>query len=272
MDCIECKATNPDSNHFCGQCGAALGRTLAETVRKEFRDRQAIEVDITESVVARLMRWSTWLGSIVALLVALFGLMLHGYYHDVGTTVENGKRDIMTAVQQGQNDIDAVRQTIPGLKQQVVALQTDINQYKKVNSDIEKLQAQLTSVKGQIVDLGARDLKANSVITTGSGPGYFAIGELGCVPPTKGYKVIYCAQGSPTSLFQFTSAGELAPVSSRSPVGFQDLSTDAKPACNVSKRGTFFVEKGSGKVADKPLLCARKSDNTFDWIQLAMIP
>jgi hypothetical protein len=272
MECIECKSTNPDSNHYCGQCGAALGRTLAETVHKEFRDRQAIEVDITESIVARLMRWSTWLGSVVALFVALFGLMLHGYYHDVGTTVENGKRDIMTAIKEGQNDIDAVRQTIPRLKQQVVAIQADINQYKKVNNEIEKLQTQLTSVKGQIVDLGSRDLKANTVMTTGPGPGYFGIGELGCLSSTKGYKVIYCAQGSPTSLFQLTSTGDLTPVSGRSAAGFQDLSTTAKPTCNTAKRGTFFVEKGAGRVADKPFLCARKSDNTFDWVQLVVIP
>ena len=39
MDCIECKSSNPDDNRFCGQCGAELGRTLEETVRKKFRDR-----------------------------------------------------------------------------------------------------------------------------------------------------------------------------------------------------------------------------------------
>ena len=56
MDCIDCKATNPEGNRFCGQCGAELGRTLDETVRKKgFLDRQTTEMEITESVAGRLM-------------------------------------------------------------------------------------------------------------------------------------------------------------------------------------------------------------------------
>jgi hypothetical protein len=61
-------------------------------------------------------------------------------------------------------------------------------------------------------------------------------------------------------------------VSSFSSIGFQDASTDPKPSCSAARRGTFYVEKATGKGADKPFLCARKSDNTYDWIQLAVIP
>jgi hypothetical protein len=64
----------------------------------------------------------------------------------------------------------------------------------------------------------------------------------------------------------------LRPVSSLSPVGFQDVSTGPKPACAVASRGTFYVEKGTGKEADKPLPCVRKSDNAYDWIRLNVIP
>jgi hypothetical protein len=62
------------------------------------------------------------------------------------------------------------------------------------------------------------------------------------------------------------------PVSSLSPVGFRDASTAAKPNCTAENRGTFYVEKGAGKIADKPFLCAKKSDNSYEWIGLAVVP
>jgi hypothetical protein len=269
MDCIECGTTNPDGNLFCGRCGAELGLSVLETVKKGLRDRQAIEMEITESVVARLMKWTGWLGSITAILVVL---VLGGSYLNVRKVVNTGKSEIVAAVQQGKTEIDVARQTITGLKEQVTELQSDVNRYKQVNSEIGKLQSQLMKVQGQVLDLGKRDLKANTVTTTAPGPGYFGIGELGCPSSTKGFKLLFCAQGSPPSLFQLSSTGQLTPVSSLSPVGFADVSTGAKPTCNVSKRGTFFVEKGSGRVSDKPFLCARESDNTYNWIPLAAVP
>ncbi|MEQ1845610.1 MAG: hypothetical protein ABL983_08535 [Nitrospira sp.] len=274
MDCIDCKATNPDGNHFCGQCGAELGRSLEETVRKKgFRDRQAMEMEITESVTGRLMKWAQWLGSIVAVIVFLFTLMIGKGYSDVWTTVEKGKTEIETSVQEGKKVIDEVRQTTTGIKEQVKQLQSDIDRYKQVNIEIAKLQKQFNEAEEKIVDLGKRGLKANTLETTGPGPSLISFGKIGCPSSALvGTKVAYCAQGSPLSLFQLTSVGELRPVSSLSPVGFQDVSIVSKPTCTAANRGTFYAEKGTGTVADKPFLCVKKSDNTYDWIQLGMIP
>lgn len=274
MDCIDCKATNPDGNHFCGQCGAELGRFLDETVRKKgLRDRQAIEMEITESVAGRLIKWASWLGSIAALFVVLFGLLLGKSIWGVWTAVEKGNTEIETSVQEGKKDIDEVRQTTTGIKEQVKQLQSDIDRYKQVNVEIAKLQKQFNEAEGKIVDLGKRGLRANTMETTGPGPSLISFGKIGCPSSALvGTKVAYCAQGSPLSLFQLTSVGELRPVSSLSPVGFQDVSIASKPTCTAANRGTFYAEKGTGTVADKPFLCVKKSDNTYDWIQLGMIP
>jgi hypothetical protein len=271
MDCIECKIANPDGNRFCGQCGAELGRTLDETVRKKgFRDRQATEMDITESVVERLMKWGRWLAATVGVILTLFAIMLGWSYHDVRAAVKAGTDQIDAAVKDGEKDIAAVRDTTAGLKKQVAQLQSDTEGYAQVNQRIAKLQEGLTRVRKDIVDLGNRRLRVGTLETTGEGPSSLSLGRLGCPPSAlaKGTQVAYCAQGSPTSLFQRTSSGDLRPVSSFSPVGFQDVSTGPKPACTAASRGTFYVEKGAGKEADKPLLCARKSDNTYGWIQL----
>lgn len=86
MDCTECKTANPDANRFCGKCGAELGRSLEGTARKAFRDRKVIETEITESVAGRLMKWGTWLASIIAVVVALFAVLLGKSYMDIRTT------------------------------------------------------------------------------------------------------------------------------------------------------------------------------------------
>ena len=315
MNCIECRANNPDSNRYCGQCGAELGRTLDETLRKKgFRDRQATEMEITESVAGRLSKWARWLAIIVALVVGLFFLFLGKGYNDfrtavgevkdeiitavekgkqeidqvrqsipglkeqveqlqldVETAVEEGKDEIITAVREGKQEIDRVRQTIPGLEEQVEQVQLDVERYRKVNDDIGKLQKQITAVQGQVVDLGERTLRARTMETTGPGPSSLTFGMLGCPPSEKKGEVIYCAQGSPPSLFQVTSTGE-RPVSSFSSFGFQDVSTSPKPSCTAAKRGTLYVEKGARNVADKPFFCAKKSDNTYDWIPFGTTP
>ena len=118
MDCIDCKTNNPDGNRFCGQCGAELGRSLDETVRKKgFRDRQTTEMEITEAVVSRLMKWAGWLGTIAAVIVVLFGLLLGKSYVDVRKVVDAGKTEIQIAVREGTEDVKVERQIIKGLSE-----------------------------------------------------------------------------------------------------------------------------------------------------------
>jgi hypothetical protein len=139
-------------------------------------------------------------------------------------------------------------------------LQSHISQYKLVNQSIEKLQSQLKTVQGQVGNL----YKDTS---------FLAFGKLRCPSlPPPGYPVAFCEEGDPPSFFQVTAAGEKRPISSMSQVGFQDRSVAAKPTCSAANRGTFYVEKGIGTVADKPFLCARKSGNTYGWVQLGTIP
>lgn len=267
MDSIESRTTKPDGEKFCDKCGA-------ETVRKNgFRDRHATEMEITESVAARLMQWAGWVRNTVGVIIALFALLLGWSYVDVRRAVENAKVEIVSAATDAKKDIDAVRRTTTGLKGEVAQIQSDIDGYKQANAKIAKLQKELTEVKKDVVDFGKRDVKANSLTSTGPGPGRIAFGETGCFfSRDKGIKVYYCTQGTPPTLFQLTSTGELTPVASLSPTGFRDASTDPKPACTLASRGTFYVEKGKGKLADKPFLCVKKSDNSYGWIELAVLP
>jgi hypothetical protein len=292
MDCIECKATNPEGNRFCGQCGTELGRIFEETIRRRgLSDRQVIEVEIAESVAGRLIKWGGWLASIVTVIVVLFGLLLGKSYWDVREAVHAAKAEIESSVREGKKDIGAVRQStavlneeVKGIQQTTIGLdtqlkhvQSDLGRYEKVNVDIGKLQRQLNAVQGEVVDLGNRTVRAKGFDTTWeAGPSYFGVRKLGCPSLTelKNNRVTLaiCAEDSPPSFFQLSSTGELRPVASLSVIGFQDISMSPKPVCTAAKRGTFYAEKGTQNIADKPFLCAKKFDNTYAWVPLVTTP
>jgi len=307
MECTDCKATNPEGNRFCGQCGAKLGQSSEETVgKKGVRDRHVTEMELTEAVAGRLMKWAGWLGKIAAVIVILFGVLLGKSYFDVREAVQKGKAEIAFVILEGTKEVElvkkgvkevgdktaeldsdiaqyrkvtgeatkevgVVRKAVKEVGDKTAELDSDIAQYRKVNNAIKNLEKEFKDVQGQMVDLGQRGLKAGFFVSTASGPSYFGLRRLECPATAEGNAVAYCAEGSPPSLLQRTSTGELRPVSSFSSTGFQDVSTGPKPTCTQAIRGTIYVEKGSGKVADKPFLCARQSGGTYDWIQLAII-
>lgn len=287
MNCIECKTANPDGNSYCGKCGAELGRTLDETVRKkDFRDRQATEMEITEAVASRLLKWGSWLGTIVALIFTLIGFV---FYRDTRAVLDTGKTQIEAAVADGKNNINnavaqgknniadatknlaAIKQSADDLGKQVGQLRSDIKGYKEVNGEMEKLREQF---HGQTTDLSKLDLKVHKLEVLGSGePNSISwdSGRTGCPPSAlaKGSTIAICAEGSPPVIYQRNANGA-RPVASLSPIGFQEASPPGpKPACTAANRGTFYVEKGTGKTADKPLVCVRQSDNTYAWVDLA---
>jgi len=199
----------------------------------------------------------------------------HSCRNQIESTVEEGKSSINTTVAQAQKDVAAIRGNADDLGKQMGRLRSDISGYTVVNGEMRKMQEQF---HGQTNDLSKLDLRVHTLETVASGPeseaaSQLGLKNLGCQAThyTEGAKVVPCAQGSPPIFYQRT--GEVVrPVSSMSSIGFQDTSTSPRPACGVANRGTFYIEKGEGKNADKPLLCSRKSDHTYDWIQIAVVP
>lgn len=122
MNCLNCQTANSDENRYCGKCGAELGRTLDETVRRKgFRDRQATEMEITDAVSERLIRWAKWIGGGATLLVVLFGLLLGSTYHDIRSAVQLAKVDIQTTIQDGRQEVETARQDTAAVRQETRA-------------------------------------------------------------------------------------------------------------------------------------------------------
>lgn len=193
------------------------------------------------------------------------------------TEVSNSLGNLQREIASSQRAVSELQRIAGDIKKQYGQLQSDVGRYREVNQKIEDVQKRLMEVHSEVVNLGNRTLIAGQIKTTGPGPAGFSFEAIGC-PSTleAGSKVVYCTQESPSFPMMFfsqrTASGDLRPVASASPVGFQDVSSTPKPACTTASRGTFYVEKGIGTVADKPFLCAKKADNTYSWIQLAMNP
>jgi hypothetical protein len=283
-------------------------RTLIdEALKIRFKDQQYVVLETSVAAADKLTKWLrlflTWAGIPLALIAILLGILGFRTYSDFTSKVTAAESQVETVsaaaqrtaetaqqrasevakaldsitpgIESSQRALSELRRTATSLSGQYGQLQLDVSRYKQVNEKIEEVQKQLTAVQGQIIDIGKRELRAERFTATGPGPSGISFGRLGCPSfadlPKDNRQVTYCAQGAPPSLFQLTST-ELRAVAGLSPAGFQDVSVAPKPTCDAASRGTFYVEKGTGAVPDKPFLCARKADSTYGWIQLGIVP
>jgi hypothetical protein len=131
MDCGRCGAPNPDTNHFCGNCGAALDASLdpvlQSTIDKridvalasKLTDQRIVEIDIQEKVIKRLTDLAKIVGIPIALLLALLSLWGIKSLSDVDSKV---KQATDNAVQSMNTKVDAeTERAIASLKAKVNA-------------------------------------------------------------------------------------------------------------------------------------------------------
>jgi hypothetical protein len=165
MVCTECKAENPEGKKYCGDCGALFGKMLEATARANFRDRQAVEAEITDAVFDRLLKWAKWLGigtaiplALLAIVLAIVGLKS---YTDFRTVIDNGKAEIVSVVASARHElpstVESARKDIAGLHEGVTKLrveydsiESNLHDYQLVNQRIAKLQGDLQTVQGQV--------------------------------------------------------------------------------------------------------------------------
>ncbi|MGB9457972.1 MAG: hypothetical protein WCB12_18120 [Bryobacteraceae bacterium] len=250
---------------------------IEEFIETRLRDQRYVTLETSVAVAERLRGWVKLFlyFALVPLLLLLVVLGMFGVrsYNDFTSRIravqEAARERLEKKASEVTQALNGAQQTVAQLQEATAHLQSDVGRYQRVNQAIEKLQQQLTDVKGKVLDLGNRDVRAGSFSTPADEPASWHMGRIGCVPLGSGEKLGYCAEGSPPMLFQLGASGEKRPVSSLSSTGFQDASVGSKPACYADKRGTFYVEKGGMNVADRPFVCVKRSDNTYAWIGLA---
>jgi TolA-binding protein len=280
LNCSNCAATNPNEALYCLQCGEPLTASASARRRTaELREKKTKEIELTEAVATRFTKWSKMLAGAIGVPLLLLSLLLGKSIMDARSVIETGKTQISNAVNDGKGQISQsieaanaeiakARQQLPAINQDIQQLKTDVGRYKNVNQHIEKLQSDFLQLQNQVVDLGQRPLKAKSLELTGGGPGMFSLGETGCdAKKAAGSPVSYCAQGAPVMLTSMSADGRTRPVASFSDMGFQDLSKSPRPACTEERRGTIFIQKGSGRQNDRAIICVKTDTESYNWFQ-----
>jgi uncharacterized Zn finger protein (UPF0148 family) len=284
---------------------AYIQAKISQELTSRLKDQASLVREIgnqAEDVVwARLKRY-TWILSIAFAIIGLI-LTLYGVksLDDAKQKVVSAaKEQVEPSIRQLETNISnlearaaGANTTISTVESNLKTAQQKITQYddkisnagKAALADITQLRSsldnqeqqlanqgqQIAHLEGQVVNLGNRDLLAHTIRTTGDGPSYWAVGTLGCPTPETLAKdqapVAICVQGTPPTL-ELRTSSDVIPVSGRSQTGFQDQSTGTKPSCTSAIRGTFFVEKGTGGMGDRPFVCVKSQNNTYEWHHL----
>src|SRR5262245_33634536 len=121
MECLKCKAANPDTNRYCGNCAAQLRpvgshldpdlrQYIQSTLREELKDQKVVEIEVTEAIVTRLVAWTKLLGYFVGipLAVVIFVLGFLGYksYSDFSRLVNDAANKIKPTLEQAKADAE----------------------------------------------------------------------------------------------------------------------------------------------------------------------
>ncbi|WP_433972769.1 hypothetical protein [Tunturiibacter lichenicola] len=283
MNCASCAAVNLNDALYCNRCGEPLTvSALARYQARQLQEKNIREVELTEVVAKRLLDWVKLLGSACTVLVIIFGFLLGKSYFDVQKdiadaqgqirdSVTKGTGQIHTSIEEAKSEISIAMREIPPIEGSITQLNSDLARYKEVNQRIEKLQADFSRLQTDVIDLGHKSLRAETVETTSPGGGMTTFGRTGCdQPKARGYPFSICAQGSPLALTSVMADGRTRPVASYSEIGFQDVSKAPRPGCTNDLRGTLYVEKGLAGKADMPFLCIKSASENYTWIQLAV--
>ena len=176
MECISCKAPNPDGKKFCGDCGSPLGysltalieRTVVEQVdaglEKKLKDSKQAEFDITERVATRLLGWAKAATALAGIpLVILGGFGIKSVF-DINTVKEQTQK----LKEETQKLTDDARDKAKQLLVEVGDAQAKIGpitaQYKALEADLvpaRQTRDELAAMRDQVRDIAA-EVRDNS--------------------------------------------------------------------------------------------------------------
>jgi hypothetical protein len=173
MECIRCKAQNPDGKKYCGDCGSPLQQTIASLVEtivaenldaafeKKLKDYRQTEFDVTERVANRLLGWAKAGVAIISVPIVILG----------GFGIK-GVLDINSQKAEIQNLATATKSDIEKLKKDVTAADSALApitaKYKQLEADLgpaERTRDELAGISKQVKEIAA-EVRENSTQLT----------------------------------------------------------------------------------------------------------
>ncbi len=164
--CPICNMDSPAGKKYCAECGAPLDSAdYRQVIRAEvtallterLKDRHVAEVEICESVVGRLEKWTKWFWWAVALPVALIlgGLTFFGVQkvRDINTLATKVDKVVQPQVESAMHDADEASKDAVQAKHTAEQVVTDVNKQltsaRGVTAKVEELSAKVDALESQ---------------------------------------------------------------------------------------------------------------------------
>jgi len=163
ISCPVCTDSNPSINTFCGKCGARIDPQAAvlegqieATIKRLLKDRNVVEIEITQGIAARLTEWIKLFAFFAAIPLAflLGGLAIWGVtkFADVNEKLQTAK----TTAESLQNKATVVSDQYARLQQDAAKYESISNQLNAVVAKSDALTRDLQSVKTDVSQIGKR--------------------------------------------------------------------------------------------------------------------
>ena len=153
MICPQCKAENIDGKNFCSDCGCLLSPQLKPLVRSQveeyikehFNDRNTVDIETTQLIAERFMKWSKWFLAratvLLAILAATLTLLGISDYSDFHKTVQRASEELKPKLEQ------ALREADSATKKSKEATEKSGEAIDSINAATAKMDRQLSSVQ-----------------------------------------------------------------------------------------------------------------------------
>ena len=150
MNCPQCTADNPEGKNFCSDCGSLLTPQLKPLVRAQveeyiqehFKDRNVIEIETTERIATRLLKWArlyyAFPAAALVIILTLFGV---SDYSDFHKTIQRATQELKPKLDRALSEADTATK-----KAQEAEGKSD-EAVKSINAATVKLNAQVASAQ-----------------------------------------------------------------------------------------------------------------------------
>jgi hypothetical protein len=164
--CPVCNAASNAGKKYCADCGAPLTSTdYRQVIHAEvtgfladhLKDRHVVEIELCESVVGRLEKWTKWFGWGVALPVALIlgGLTFFGFekVHDINILAAKVDNEVKPKVEGAMRDADEASKNANQAKltseQVVIDVNNQLMSARGVTAKVEELSVKVAALESQ---------------------------------------------------------------------------------------------------------------------------
>jgi hypothetical protein len=169
MECIRCNGVNPQGKRYCGDCGApldpnagplmelielSLNQRIQSILKEQLKDKQLVELEITESIVSRLSNWTKLLGFFVGIPLLLLAFLLGFFgiqtYSDFSKIVKATQKNISDQLQHAQKQADLLKEQSDRLLTEYNNLRTQLVDASVVAQEVKTLAKKVEQIEEKI--------------------------------------------------------------------------------------------------------------------------